>query len=96
MPFIRPRAGSTREEECVPEARTDEEVMRAEAELFVDAEVIVDGKSSEGSWMVREEWILGGMTAVCIWSILRRRGSPQDIAIGLPLCTRWTNEGISI
>ena len=28
-----------------------------------------DGESPEGSWIVREEWILGGTAAVCILSM---------------------------
>lgn len=66
--------------------------MRADAEVFVDADAVVNGKSSEGSWMVREEWILGGTTAVCIWSILRRRSSPQDIAMMLPVEVKRKDE----
>jgi hypothetical protein len=45
-----------------------------------------DGESPEGSWIVREEWILGGTAAVCILSILRLQSSPQGmIESGKPI-----------
>jgi hypothetical protein len=46
-----------------------------------------DGESTEGSWVVREEWILGGTAAVCILSMLRRPRSTQDMVESGSLCS---------